>query len=415
MIQVTKDGRIQYIWGREFFDGVSDNALIYIALHEALHVILDHIGRRQDRDPLVWNISADIAVNEVLDDILPKSKIMTIYDIENDPILFARHTSMSNGLYSYNQSTESIYKELMRGKKSQQEAAKQVLEQLQKDGQSKEGDDADGKGEGKADSKDGKGTNPANLDNHDGWDGHLDSETQQSVSDLLESLKEEEKKLTKYRRGRKAGMVSSHLVIELNESKRNFIVPWQKLLRNRLASVYRPNETENWARVHRKMYEFYPEVVLPGPHESDTPTSLIFVTIDTSGSMDEDVIAELVGIVETLPKDQYEVIITWFDTELYEATDLKMPMGRGGTSFKAIESVLTQNKPLYTDEFDSYYGSNKGNKSKKEIRYPDIVVVLTDGEACTPSLEHPDRWIFIITANGTEDYVKDLGSTIWRL
>ena len=35
-------------------------------LHEVLHMALLHVTRRQNRDPHIWNIAADIVVNDLI-------------------------------------------------------------------------------------------------------------------------------------------------------------------------------------------------------------------------------------------------------------------------------------------------------------------------------------------------------------
>lgn len=35
----------------------------FLVAHEVLHVVYDHMGRREQRDPKIWNIADDYAVN----------------------------------------------------------------------------------------------------------------------------------------------------------------------------------------------------------------------------------------------------------------------------------------------------------------------------------------------------------------
>jgi predicted metal-dependent peptidase len=45
---------------------LNDAELRGVLLHELLHAALDHVGRRRDRDPLRWNVAADIVVNGIV-------------------------------------------------------------------------------------------------------------------------------------------------------------------------------------------------------------------------------------------------------------------------------------------------------------------------------------------------------------
>jgi predicted metal-dependent peptidase len=61
-------------------------------------------------------------------------------------------------------------------------------------------------------------------------------------------------------------------------------------------------------------------------------------------------------------------------------------LGGGGTSFDVIELFATQ-----------------------LARYPDLIVVLTDGHAPRPTVLHPDRWFWLLTERGTSERVDGIG------
>ena len=42
-------------------------------------------------------------------------------------------------------------------------------------------------------------------------------------------------------------------------------------------------------------------------------------------------------------------------------------------------------------------------------RYPDLIVVLTDGHAPRPTVRHPDRWFWLLTERGTSEKVEGIG------
>jgi predicted metal-dependent peptidase len=146
-------------------------------------------------------------------------------------------------------------------------------------------------------------------------------------------------------------------------------------------------------------------VLLPGVHEGDGNTSRILSSIDTSGSMSKDDIRELVSILGSLPRDEYEVHSTWFDDGLYDAPDLTDVVGRGGTSFQKIEEVCRGELPILGRDGAEIYLK----------QYPDVVIAMTDGYALTPQLQHPARWIWILTESGSNSYIRDLGCTVWKM
>ena len=45
----------------------SDAAIRFVLCHEVLHCVGDHMSRRGNRNPLLWNYAADYAINPILD------------------------------------------------------------------------------------------------------------------------------------------------------------------------------------------------------------------------------------------------------------------------------------------------------------------------------------------------------------
>lgn len=51
----------------DFVLSQSDAAIRFVLCHEILHCVGDHMGRRGNRNPLLWNYAADYAINPILD------------------------------------------------------------------------------------------------------------------------------------------------------------------------------------------------------------------------------------------------------------------------------------------------------------------------------------------------------------
>jgi predicted metal-dependent peptidase len=443
-VTITPDGRIRYIWNREFFDKCSDLAVQYICMHEALHVVLNHLLRREDRNPILWNVAADAVINNILDIFYTSEshRLPPNYcDLHTDKVLETRvnPSKIRKDLSIYNLdrvSTEQIYDLLNTMMCKQQQGQQgQSGDDTKSDGKGgnekdengKSGDEENGKtGDEKENGKSGPAIpeidNYGNLDVHD-WDKNsINPQTQKVLDDLREEAREETNSGRRSRRtrGKGWGDLPGGMEAELHEVEKDYCVPWSTLLKCNLHSTKRLSEADNWSRPHRKMFSSYPDILLPGPHENIVQTALVLVAIDTSGSMEDEQIAELVGIVQTLPEDKYDIRIVWFDTKLYEASDLTRPYGRGGTSFQAIENVAKGELPIYPSDYRPYshapHEQQFDPEGNKLDTYPDLVVVMTDGEAMTPTLEHPNRWTFVITKEGMTDYVEPLTeSSVWRL
>lgn len=59
------DGR-HLLMNPKFFWDLSPNGRIFLIAHEVLHVALDHMHRRGDRDPFIWNMAGDYVINAAL-------------------------------------------------------------------------------------------------------------------------------------------------------------------------------------------------------------------------------------------------------------------------------------------------------------------------------------------------------------
>lgn len=59
-------------YNKEWYESLNDAQALGALLHELLHLLLQHALRRGDRDPLLWTVCCDMAVNEhIPPDMLP--------------------------------------------------------------------------------------------------------------------------------------------------------------------------------------------------------------------------------------------------------------------------------------------------------------------------------------------------------
>jgi predicted metal-dependent peptidase len=59
------DGKHIY-FNRDFVLSLTPRGVMFVLAHEVLHCLYDHLGRRQSRDPKIWNIANDLMVNYTL-------------------------------------------------------------------------------------------------------------------------------------------------------------------------------------------------------------------------------------------------------------------------------------------------------------------------------------------------------------
>jgi len=74
------DGRNLY-YNTQFFNAMSNKEIEFVVAHEILHMVYDHLGRRDERIPMLYNIAADYIVNNLLvrDRIGEKPKIVDCF------------------------------------------------------------------------------------------------------------------------------------------------------------------------------------------------------------------------------------------------------------------------------------------------------------------------------------------------
>jgi predicted metal-dependent peptidase len=65
-------------YNKEWYESLTDAQAVGALLHELLHLLLLHALRRSERDPLLWAVCTDMAVNDHLPpDMLPPSAVTT--------------------------------------------------------------------------------------------------------------------------------------------------------------------------------------------------------------------------------------------------------------------------------------------------------------------------------------------------
>ena len=350
----VRQTKIAFEFNRSFFDSLGDDQLLFVLFHEALHYAFHHLYRRHNRISWIWNTACDLVVNAFLLEKAGFKKIRNraFQQFTNASITFETLKIASNkdGL-SLN--------------------AEEVYDLLANDA--------------------------SYIRTHAGdltaCDEHLwaqpDSECAMedafSIQDLADELKDAFR-----------GHIRAWDDFSLGELRaiKEVIEPvklsWDVILCRRMTSCIQTTVEQRWAPPARKTAWLYPEVLLPSDRESELLRSSILLALDTSGSISCDVLGKLLAIGKSIPQDKAEVTAVCFDAETYPldiwAPELEF-FGGGGTSFQAIED-LAADLP----------------------RYPDLIIVLTDGYAPCPSPQHPDRWLWLITDDGTTQHIQRVGS-----
>jgi predicted metal-dependent peptidase len=288
------DGRHLY-FNTQFFNAIDNKEIEFVIAHEILHCVYDHLTRREDRDPKLYNIAADYVVNNLLvrDRIGSKPKVVDCFqDFKYD-----KWTS------------EEVYDDLFKN------AKKIDISQLGEllDEHIDWGDEDD--------DKDGKSGRP-----------------RLSKEDLRQIRDEIKEAMLQASQSAGAGNVPGEIqrmIKELTEPKMN----WRQLLRQQIQSTIRNDYS--FSRPSRKGW--HTGAILPGMNFDQTID--ICVSIDMSGSISNeqgsDFLGEIKGIMEEF-KD-YIIKIWCFDTKVYNEDDFSSDNGKdigeyqvvggGGTDF----------------------------------------------------------------------------------
>ena len=275
------DGRHLY-FNTQFFNAMTNREIEFVIAHEILHCVFDHLGRRDDRDPMIYNIAADYIVNNLLvrDRIGEKPKVVDCYqDFKYD-----------------NWSSESVYDELFeKAKQNGEEYLKQLGEMLD------EHLDWEGDSEGEGPEEGGNG-----------------GKAQPKYSkDEMRKIKEEIKEsMMSAAQASGAGNVPgeiARMIKDLTEPKMN----WREILRQQIQSTIRCDYT--FSRPSRKGW--HTGAILPGMNFDETID--LCISIDMSGSIGEiqgrDFLSEVQGIMDEYR--DYNIKLWCFDTKVYNEQD----------------------------------------------------------------------------------------------
>jgi len=305
------DGR-HFYYNSRFIDMLKPKEIEFLFGHEVLHCVYDHFGRRGDRDPMLFNVANDYAVNGDL----KKHRVGEF--ITSVPCLY---DSKYEG-----KSSEEIYDDLYEN--AEKINVSDLIDKLLDDHLDGEGDsDSDEDG----DEKDGRGKKPK-----------LSAEERQKIKDEIK-----EAVLSAAAASDGAGNLPAgvkRLIQDMTAPKMN----WRELLRMQLESTIKSDFT--WMRASRRGWHM--DAVMPGMKNDELID--IAIGIDASGSIDErmlkDFLSETQGIMDQF--QSYKIHIFTFDTRVYNPAQYNSDnldsicdyevKGGGGTDFDAIYNYLKE-------------------------------------------------------------------------
>lgn len=307
------DGQ-KFYYNSRFIQMLKPKEVEFLVGHEVLHVVYDHIGRRGDRDPQIWNIADDYAVNADLKRHRVGDFITTV------PCLYETKYD--------GKPAEEIYDDLM--KNVQKISIDDLVDKMLDDHLNSEDGEGDSESEGPDGQKKGKGRPKMSPEERE----RVRQEVKQSIINAAQSAE--------------AGSIPKG-VERLIKQHTNPIMPWRELIQTNLTSTIKSDFS--WMRPSRRSWHM--DAIMPGMNPGEEIDVTVF--IDLSGSISSDqgkaFISEVSGMMQSF--DGYKINIACFDTEVYnyqtytsetlEDIGEYQLMGGGGTDFDSIFRYLKDN------------------------------------------------------------------------
>ena len=331
------DGR-KIFFNEEFLYSLSSKEQNALMLHEVLHMALLHVTRRQNRDPYIWNIAADIVVNDLIER-------NTSFPLPQGAITDTRFQDKS---------VEYIYEALLKSKKEYKLVINDILQ-------------------------------PGNSEHSEG-DTNLSEPLSQEEADEIESFWKDKMEILKNSSEHNLSNGKGSLPAGIEQEISTILEPevdWRHALWKYVGKT--PADFDDLDR--RFIYKgLYLESLL-------TEAVEVSVCIDTSGSVSDGLLmqfaGELKGILRSYPNVKCSLFFA--DTDLagpYEIDRIEqMPkaIGRGGTSFVPFFDYLRKN-----GEENSLLGNNK------------LSIYFTDGYGDFPQQEPDNPTMWLVCKDGLE-------------
>jgi predicted metal-dependent peptidase len=307
----------------DFMESLTDDEILFVLAHEVMHMALEHGLRCQGRNPRLWNIACDYALNLVLKD--------------------SGFTIWKEAL------CEDVYKDM---------SADQIYDILQKQG--------GGKGGGQ-----GQPNSPMLgdlMDPSGGGDPAHEAKVRRGIQQKVAAAANVARMAGKF-----AGSLE-RLIGEILDPK----VPWSHVLRDYMTRVTK--DDEQWSRRNRRFQNVY----LPARH-SEKMGEIVLIG-DTSGSIGNDELCKYMAEAGAIAEDVHpeRIRILWADTRVAgeqvfedgQPIDPK-PKGGGGTDMRVPLKEAEKHQPecvvLFTDGYTPW--------PDVEPDYPLIVCCVTEVES----------------------------------
>lgn len=341
----------------------------FLIAHEVFHILILTRSRQDGRDPSLWNQASDFAINQLL--------------IEDEEVITGKVVGqfIEFGCYDKkyrNMSAEEIYEQL----KKENDAMKKMLNDLMDGiGDSNSDSDSDQQSQNGNDESQSQDSDQSNSDSDDGdgdeesqdggqgqggkfkLDEHLDLDDPKIQEDLREATLRVQQILDSATAQGKLSNGMKRLINQLPKVKEN----WRHNLEKYIKSFKKAEST--WKRPNKR----YSAAGFYLPTRYDTPELNVAVGIDTSGSINEDMLEKFYGHLIKIMKSfkTFKVQVFCWSTVAHKSTYRELNE-KNYQNFNPLEDGYIQS--LGGTIAQSAFDYVKNLKSK-----PDVFIVFTDG------------------------------------
>lgn len=389
--------------------------VLFWILHAVAHIALQHVLRKKNRDPILWNLSCDFYVNKLLAEEFHFTAPGDVVKFKDVSMKMPENIAFNRDLNLNTDYVELIYEKLKQGTAADNDRPFSELTSDEKEKNRESETSADGWTSQWEESE--KSTHPTCSHTRDIFDTEQVDEDDFSVfseffkdrdsflqkqnsNDLIESF---ESQLTKQREVEKIlgdaqvktalqnekveeGYFSS--LLEENAEKVAFSrVDWRKLLRNFLKAS---NQSDT-SFCHPDKRFFFHNMIVPGVvNDDESQLSGIKICLDVSGSISEENLSEFLGEIWTICKEfKVSAELIYWDTKIISVTDfeglgdmklLGKISGKGtdpSCLFHYFHSKQCKIKPIATLIFTDGYIRNTYATPKIKRQYKNTIWIMT--------------------------------------
>jgi predicted metal-dependent peptidase len=308
-VRVLGGGSFELTYDPEFALKLSDSALTYILYHEILHLALHHCTSRNFSFHALGNIAHDLAVNELIP-VTPGS-----CEPPKNP------DGSLMGVFVSEMKKNPLYKDIL-----DKQTAEWYYDYLMKKSKGQSG----GKDKGKKKPGDGDPQSENDFDDHGGW-------KEDEIADQKVRAKIDE--INKNDLWGDVGGAEKELILAAQQKRVN----WRNVLRQFYGNQVWHEREGTRKRPNRRM-----GYVHPGARKIQLDRHL--VAVDTSGSVDSDLLAQFLAVINQMT-DFVPIDIMQCDCGV---TDTPRPFdrrkheyvfkGRGGTDFQPIMNIANERR-----------------------------------------------------------------------